>query len=616
MKSTRKVIITILILVFVCMFFVACNDKGNQNDNGSSQQVLRKPWAQPDPNNYYDVSQNYDYSKNDFPGEYVPVVLTNSESMNNLFYDYKIEDFGTNEDFCRIEEPDPFGWLVRIRKQIENSIPFSIDNIETVDPKGYTRMLKLYLTNPGKDNALRYINELNQKYYVLLAGTDGKGGGEWFATTSNDPYTSKQWGLEKIKAYDAWDIGKGNSTLTVGNIDSGINQTHEDLIGNMSSLSCGTDPYTDSIDHGTETAGIIGAVGNNGKGISGVCWNIKIASLKACIGASDEDMHLVIAAIEYAKANDIKLLNFSGGFYSGRNDHDTNAIALKNAIASYNGLIVVAAGNHNFEIVDEGNSNGIKLYPQSFHLDNIIVVGASNRNDERWVSNQLEASNYSSTIVDLFAPGVNIYTTSKNSTQAYKYDTGTPMSAPFVTGVAALIWSVEPNLTATQVKNRIMQNVDPIPALSNLCVSGGRLNAQKALEAHSHNKVTCAYTSKTIRTGHYVNCNYCDYSTFEAHTWSPVKVPNTGIVKHHTCIFCGAITDIIAIPNPTSLLTPNALALMNEKESSTSGDYEFEITQDIVFVKKNGKYYLMVACDENGNIIADLSKVLKKEEVI
>ena len=608
MKSTRKVIITILILVFACMFFVACNEK-EENVGG------RKPWAQPDPNNYYDVSQNYDYSKNDFPGEYVPVVLTNSESMNNLFYDYKIEDFGTNEDFCKIEEPDPFGWLVRIRKQIENSIPFSIDNIETVDPKGYTRMLKLYLTNPGKDNALRYINELNQKYYVLLAGTDGKGGGEWFATTSNDPYTSSQWGLEKIKAYDAWDIEKGNSTLTVGNIDSGINQTHEDLMGNMSNLSCGTDPYTDSVNHGTRTAGIIGAVGNNGKGISGVCWNIKIASLKACIGASDEDMQLVIAAIEYAKANDIKLLNFSGGFYSGRNDHDTNAIALKNAIASYNGLIVVAAGNHNFEIVDE-NSNGVKLYPQSFNLDNIIVVGASNINDERWISSQLEASNYSSTIVDLFAPGVNIYSLSADLEQAYEYRTGTSLAAPFVTGVAALIWSVEPNLTATQVKNRIMQNVDPIPALSNMCVSGGRLNAQKALEAHTHNKNTCTYTNLGVKRGHTIECRYCDYTETDAHTWSPVKVPNTGIVKHHICIFCGAITDIIAIPNPTSLLTPNALALMNEKESSTSGDYEFEITQDIVFVKKNGKYYLMVACDENGNIIADLSKVLKKEEVI
>lgn len=289
--------------------------------------------------------------------------------------------------------------------------------------------------------------------------------------------------------------------------------------------------------------------------------------------------------------------------------------ALRNAIATYNGLIVVAAGNENVEIVDE-NSNGVKLYPQSFNLDNIIVVGASNRNDERWVSNQLEASNYSSTIVDLFAPGVNIYSLSANRTQAYEYRTGTSLAAPFVTGVAALIWSVEPNLTATQVKSRIMQNVDSVSALSNLCVSGGRLNAQKALEAHSHNKVTCTYTSKTIRTGHYVNCKYCDYSTFEAHMWNAVKVPGTNLVKHYLCGGCGAVTDIIAIPNPTSLLTSNALALMNEKESSTSGDYEFEITQDIVFVKKNGKYYLMVACDENGNIIADLSKVLKKEEVI
>ena len=603
MKSTRKVIITILILVFVCMFFVACNEK--EENVGD-----RKPWSQPDPNNYYDVSQNYDYSKNDFPGEYVSVVLTNSESMNNLFYDYKIEDFGTNEDFCKIEEPDPFGWLVRIRKQIENSIPFSIDNIETVDPKGYTRMLKLYLTNPGKDNALRYINELNQKYYVLVAAPDGKGGGKWFATTSNDPYTSNQWGLEKIKAYGAWDIEKGNSTFTVGNIDSGINQTHEDLMGNMSSLSCGTDPHTDSIDHGTETAGIIGAVGNNGKGISGVCWNIKIASLKACIGASDEDPQLVIAAIEYAKANNIKLLNFSGGFYSGNND-DSFVSALRNAIATYNGLIVVASGNQNFEIVDEGNSNGIKLYPQSFNLDNIIVVGASNINDERWISDQLEASNYSSTIVDLFAPGVNIYTTSKNSTQAYKYDTGTSMSAPFVTGVAALIWSVEPFLSPSQVKSRIMQNVDPIPALSNMCVSGGRLNAQKALEAHAHNSSTCNYTNLST-SKHQAICRFCEYSQEEAHDWQPIYVGAD--ISRYMCSKCGAYSK--RVPIIISSVSQNVLALMNEKESSTSGDYEFEITQDIVFVKKNGKYYLMVACDENGNIIADLSKVLKKEEVI
>lgn len=607
MKSTRKVIIAILILVFACMFFVACNDKGNPNGNDSSQQVLRKPWAQPDPNNEWDLPEKVDYSNTEFEGKKIYLTLTNSESLNNLFYDYTPEDFGSDR-FCSVVDKFP-KWLDKLRNQTKAGKRYDIDDVTTANPKTYARTLELGLVNQGRQSAFDCIEYLYTKEYVLIAEPDAKSKLTWFSTTSNDPYTSKQWGLEKIKAYDAWDIEKGNSTLTVGNIDSGINQIHEDLMGNMSNLSCGTDPYTDSIDHGTETAGIIGAVGNNGKGISGVCWNLKIASLKACIGASDEVPQLVIAAIEYAKANNIKLLNFSGGFY--QDEIAGYSKGLKDAISSYNGLIVVAAGNQNFEIVDEGNSNGIKLYPQSFNLDNIIVVGASNRNDERWVSSQLEASNYSSTIVDLFAPGVNIYTTSKNSTQAYKYDTGTSMSAPFVTGVAALIWSVEPFLSPSQVKSRIMQNVDPIPALSNMCVSGGRLNAQKALEAHAHNSTTCNYTNLST-SKHQAICRFCEYSQEEAHDWQPIYVGAD--ISRYMCSKCGAYSK--RVPIIISSVSQNVLALMNEKESSTSGDYEFEITQDIVFVKKNGKYYLMVACDENGNIIADLSKVLKKEEVI
>ena len=248
MKSTKKVIITILILVFACMFFVACNDKGNPNDN-NTQQVLRKPWAQPDPNNCYDVSQNYDYSQTEFEGVHITVELTNSESMNNLFYDYKIEDFGTSEEFCKIEQRGT-DRLMCIRKQIADSIQYDPEDLETINPKRYVRSVRLYLSNPGRDNALKFIDELTKKYYICQVKPDFPGGGigEWFATSSNDPYTSNQWGLEKIKAYDAWDIEKGNSTLTVGNIDSGIKQTHEDLMGNMSSLSCGTDPYTDSND--------------------------------------------------------------------------------------------------------------------------------------------------------------------------------------------------------------------------------------------------------------------------------------------------------------------------------------------------------------------------------
>ena len=607
MKSTRKVIIAILILVFACMFFVACNDKGNPNGNDSSQQVLRKPWAQPDPNNEWDLPEKVDYSNTEFEGKKIYLTLTNSESLNNLFYDYTPEDFGSDR-FCSVVDKFP-KWLDKLRNQTKAGKRYDIDDVTTANPKTYARTLELGLVNQGRQSAFDCIEYLYTKEYVLIAEPDAKSKLTWFSTTSNDPYTSKQWGLEKIKAYDAWDIEKGNSTLTVGNIDSGINQIHEDLMGNMSNLSCGTDPYTDSVNHGTRTAGIIGAVGNNGKGISGVCWNLKIASLKACIGASDEVPQLVIAAIEYAKANNIKLLNFSGGFY--QDEIAGYSKGLKDAISSYNGLIVVAAGNQNFEIVDEGNSNGIKLYPQSFNLDNIIVVGASNRNDERWVSSQLEASNYSSTIVDLFAPGVNIYSLSADLEQAYEYKTGTSMSAPFVTGVAALIWSVEPNLTATQVKSRIMQNVDPIPALSNMCVSGGRLNAQKALEAHAHNITTCNYTNLST-SKHRAICRFCEYSQEEAHDWQPIYVGAD--ISRYMCSKCGAYSK--RVPIIISSVSQNVLALMNEKESSTSGDYEFEITQDIVFVKKNGKYYLMVACDENGNIIADLSKVLKKEEVI
>ena len=95
-----------------------------------------------------------------------------------------------------------------------------------------------------------------------------------------------------------------------------------------------------------------------------------------------------------------------------------------------------------------------------------------------------------------------------------------------------------------------------------------------------------------------------------------VKKPNTGIVTGYECFNCHAKYQLVAIPNPSSLLAPNVLALINEKESVTSGDFDIEITKDVAIVKKDGKYYLMIACDDNGNPIADLSRVIRKDEVI
>ncbi len=619
MKPTRKVIITILILVFACMFFVACNDKGNQNDNDYDQQVFRKPTADPDPNNPYDIATDvtdYRTTTIKFECERMSITFTNSESLNNLFYDYKLEDFDA-EKFDSVCERYPED-LAEIRKRVEL-------NAFGVQTSQYTRSLWLTLKNPDKENVLEYIDEFRKDKGVRYASPEVNNPAGWFATANDELIGHQQSVFEKIELFDAWDTTTGSSNVKVGVIDTGIYKDHPDLTSNVNtSLGCGSDyssdPYYigDTQYHGTMVAGIIGAKGNNGIGISGVCQNVSLVSLRADGNVFDaregmylEDADCVIKAIVYATNNNIPILNFSGGFYG---DDELRRDRMKNAINNYKGLLIVGSGNKNLDV------DSTAMYPQDFDCDNMIVVGAVNRNDTKW-----SLSNYGSTTVDLFADGNNIettfpyesYTYAEQELQNVYFSSGTSLAAPFVTGVAALILSKCPTLSAAELKGFILDNVDVVSSLAGKCVTGGRLNAKKAVEAaHAHNRLTCTYTSKTIRTGHYVNCKYCDYSTLEAHMWNAVKVPGTNLVKHYLCGGCGAVTDIIAIPNPTSLLTSNALALMNEKESSTSGDYEFEITQDIVFVKKNGKYYLMVACDENGNILADLSKVLKKEEVI
>lgn len=312
--------------------------------------------------------------------------------------------------------------------------------------------------------------------------------------------------------------------------------------------------------------------------------------------------------IVYATNHNIPILNFSGGFYG--NEDDPKRKRMEEAIRNYKGLLIVGAGNDNL------NVDNTPMYPQDFDCENIIVVGAVNRNDTK-----CSFSNYGKVAVDLFADGNNIETTFPYESYTYAeqerlhvtFSSGTSLAAPFVTGVAALILSKHPSLSTSELKGFILDNVDQISALSGKCVTGGRLNAKKAVEnAHIHSFSTCTYTNLGVRRGHKVECNICDYEKDTLHEWIEVKKPGTGIVMEYQCLACGARTQLIDIPNPYRFFTSNVLTLMLEKEQTTSGDYMIEITRDIVLVKKNGKYYLMVACDDKGNILADLSKVLKK----
>jgi thermitase len=329
------------------------------------------------------------------------------------------------------------------------------------------------------------------------------------SVTPDDPLYGSQWGLHNvgtpgadIDAPDAWSISTGSGSVVVAVIDSGVDYNHPDLSSNIwtnpgeSGLdSQGRDKRFNGIDddnngyiddwhgwnffsntsdpmdgntknniyHGTHVSGIIGAVGNNSIGITGVNWNVKIMPLRTTDENGSSSTSTNMEAIYYASTNGASIISNSWG----GNDFDP---ALKAAIDNSPAVVVCAAGNNN------RNTDSIPFYPASFDSSNIISVAATDSSD-----NLAIFSNYGQTSVDLAAPGVNINSAMKDS--GYQYLSGTSMATPFVSGVAALVKSVNPKLTNVQIKNIILNNVDVIPSLSGKVKTSGRLNAYKAVLA-------------------------------------------------------------------------------------------------------------------------------------
>ena len=313
-------------------------------------------------------------------------------------------------------------------------------------------------------------------------------------STPNDPYFDDLWGLHNtgqeggttdadIDAPEAWDIFTGNSDVVIAVIDTGIQYTHLDLADNMWTnpgeipgngidddgngyeddvhgwdfVNNDNDPWDDHW-HGTHVAGTIGAVRNNENGVAGVNPNVELMALKFLDEKGRGSTVNAVKCVNYAEMNDVKITSNSWG--GGGFDQ-----ALYDAIEASNSLFVAAAGN-------EGLDNDVTPhYPSSYNLDNILSVAASDRNDAR-----ASFSNYGITSVDIYAPGVDILSTYKNNW--YAWAGGTSMAAPHASGVAGLLFSMNPSSTPIQIKNIIMNSVDP--TLENV-VSGGRLNAHSAL---------------------------------------------------------------------------------------------------------------------------------------
>ncbi|MGK7944330.1 MAG: S8 family serine peptidase, partial [Microcystaceae cyanobacterium] len=172
-----------------------------------------------------------------------------------------------------------------------------------------------------------------------------------------------------------------------------------------------------------------------------------------------------IRALEYAIEMGVHITNNSwgGGSYS---QPLYDAIS---AAGDAGQLFIAAAGN------DGKDNDSDDHYPSNYDLDNIISVASTDRYDHR-----SSFSNYGATSVDLGAPGSGILSTSPGG--RYGTKNGTSMATPMVTGVASLIWGINPDLTATEVKQIILDNVDPLTRLQGKTVSGGRLNAYNALQ--------------------------------------------------------------------------------------------------------------------------------------
>ena len=284
-----------------------------------------------------------------------------------------------------------------------------------------------------------------------------------------------------IDAPEAWDVLTSASNIIVAVLDSGIRATHEDLASNMwvnpsdgghgfNAFTGTNNPSDDSTSHGTMVAGVLGAVGNNGKGVCGVAWRMQMMACK-CLDSGSGSDSTVIACIDYALANGAKIINASF-------DSPTPSLALSNAIVAARdaGVIWVAsAGNNTYNV--EVNPS----YPTCYGIDNVVSVAYTTRTDALG-----GFSNYGATHVALAAPGDQIYTTFAASDSYYWPPNGlnlagTSFSAPYVSGACALLMAQYPADSYQQIISRLLSSTDPLSSLAGKCRTGGRLNLRKAL---------------------------------------------------------------------------------------------------------------------------------------
>ncbi len=238
-------------------------------------------------------------------------------------------------------------------------------------------------------------------------------------TFPNDPYWGNQYGLIAIHAPQGWDLDTGSAAVTIAVLDTGVDLTHPDLAGK---IVAGYDfvnndalPQDDN-GHGTHVAGIAAAAGNNGAGIAGVSWGARIMPVKVLNASANGSFANVAAGVVWATDHGANIINLSlGGSSDSVIFHDAIDYAYAHGV-----MLIAASGN---------SGNNFVLYPARYA--NVMAVGATDSNNAL-----APFSNYGAEI-DVVAPGVDIFSAWLGGN--YQNDSGTSMSAPFVSGLAAIL---------------------------------------------------------------------------------------------------------------------------------------------------------------------------------
>jgi len=321
----------------------------------------------------------------------------------------------------------------------------------------------------------------------------------------SDPMFDEQWSLDNhgtrgglegadISAVKAWEKTQGSQKVVVAVLDTGVDYTHVDLVHNIWTRPASLAPYHDNelgdfddahgfdasdmdgdpMDdngHGTHCAGIVGAEGDNNDGIAGVNWQVEIMPLKFLDASGSGSVKDAIECINYAIARkqagvNLRIISASWGstMYSR---------ALEDAIrrAGDEGILFVAAAGNS-----SSDNDRRPHYPSNYNLPNVISVAALTRKDEL-----ASFSNWGVKSVHIAAPGAEILSTWPNN--QYEEHSGTSMATPEVSGVAALVLSLNPDMPVKDLRERLLTSVDKLPALEGRIASGGRINAARAVKA-------------------------------------------------------------------------------------------------------------------------------------